>query len=333
MSSYIIENGQVVIRAKTEVFVQRDPTVFIKGDPGPPGPPGPPGDGSAFYKHTQNTPSATWTIIHNLNFEPWSDVEFKGKIQASVAPENPNDLVNFGTVNALLEGFDYKDAVLASAPSNINLNAPGSVIGGVTMTLANSRFIAANQTNNTENGLYNWNGASVLATRTADASTGAELRNAIVTVASGTGNNDNGVTYRQITQSVTLGISPVIWQVHGSGVPDASETTAGKVQRATLAELEAGTDTAKYVTPSLLASWSGRHLTVTTPPFGDGVNTVFVITHTLVDINPGVDIIRNSGNRDTVGVFTERLSNTSIRLTFASTAIPPVNGFVAKLRP
>ncbi|MBD2115790.1 MULTISPECIES: hypothetical protein [Microcystis] len=34
MSSYIIENGQVVIQAKTSVFVQRDPTIFIKGDPG-----------------------------------------------------------------------------------------------------------------------------------------------------------------------------------------------------------------------------------------------------------------------------------------------------------
>jgi len=80
MSSYIIENGQVVIRAKTEVFVQRDPTVFIKGDPGPPGPPGPPGDGSAFYKHTQNTPSATWTIIHNLNFEPQTQVFSSGGV-------------------------------------------------------------------------------------------------------------------------------------------------------------------------------------------------------------------------------------------------------------
>jgi hypothetical protein len=263
--------------------------------------------------------------------EFWSDTEFKGKIRASVAPENPNDLVNFGTLNALLEGFDYKDAVFASAPSNINLNAPGSTIGGVTMSLANPRFIAANQTNNTENGLYDWNGDSVPATRTADASTGAELRNAIVTVASGSGNNDEGVTYRQITQSVTLGTSPVIWQVHGAGIPDASETTAGKVQRATLAELEAGADTAKYVTPSLLASWSGRRRSVTTNPFGDGTNTVFVITHTLTDTNPSVEVIRNSGNRDTVGVFTERLSDTSIRLTFASTAVPSVNGFVAKL--
>ena len=89
--------------------------------------------------------------------EFWSDAEFKGEIRASAAPENPSDLVNFSTVTALLEGFDYKDAVFASAPSNINLNAPGSVIGGVTMSLANSRFIVVNQTMQAENGLYNWN--------------------------------------------------------------------------------------------------------------------------------------------------------------------------------
>lgn len=263
--------------------------------------------------------------------EFWSDAEFKGKIRASVSPEHPNDLVNFSTVNALLEGFDYKDAVFASAPSNLDLNAPGSIIGGVTMTLADSRFLAANQTNTAENGLYNWNGANVPATRTADANTGAELRNAVVTVASGSGNTDDSVTYRQITQSVTLGTSPIIWQVHASNTPNASETTAGKVQRATLLELETGTDTIKYVTPALLASWSGKRRSITTNPFGDGINTVFVITHTLTDTSPSVEVIRNSGNRDTVGVFTERLSNTSIRLTFAATAVPPINGFVAKL--
>lgn len=64
MSSYIIENGEVVIQAKTSVFVQRDPTVFIRGDAGPPG------DGSAFFLHTQSIASTTWLINHNLNLYP-----------------------------------------------------------------------------------------------------------------------------------------------------------------------------------------------------------------------------------------------------------------------
>ena len=53
MSSYIIENGEVVIQAKTSVFVQRDPTVFIKGNPGDAGLPGPPG-ASAYQVAVDN---------------------------------------------------------------------------------------------------------------------------------------------------------------------------------------------------------------------------------------------------------------------------------------
>lgn len=70
MSSYIVENGEVVIQAKTSVFLQRDPTVFIKGDKGDRGLPGLPGDGSAFFLHTQSTASNTWLINHNLNLYP-----------------------------------------------------------------------------------------------------------------------------------------------------------------------------------------------------------------------------------------------------------------------
>lgn len=51
MSNYIIENGEVLIQAKTSVLVQRDPTVFIKGDAGSPGPLGPPGlPGASAYE-------------------------------------------------------------------------------------------------------------------------------------------------------------------------------------------------------------------------------------------------------------------------------------------
>jgi len=81
MSSYIIENGEIVIQAKTSVFVQRDPTVFIKGDKGDRGLPRPPGDGSAFYKHIQTIPSAIWTIVHNLNFEPQTQIFSLGGVR------------------------------------------------------------------------------------------------------------------------------------------------------------------------------------------------------------------------------------------------------------
>lgn len=55
---------------------------------GPPGPPGPPGGGtgSGTYEHNQASPSALWTINHNLGFRPsitlltTGGVEFEAEI-------------------------------------------------------------------------------------------------------------------------------------------------------------------------------------------------------------------------------------------------------------
>ena len=38
--------------------------------PGPPGPPGPPGANGAGFDFTQASPSAVWTISHNLGVRP-----------------------------------------------------------------------------------------------------------------------------------------------------------------------------------------------------------------------------------------------------------------------
>ena len=40
-----------------------------QGEPGPPGPPGS-GEGGGVYEHTQTVSAATWTIVHNLGFNP-----------------------------------------------------------------------------------------------------------------------------------------------------------------------------------------------------------------------------------------------------------------------
>lgn len=52
------------------------------------GSPGLPGEGSAFYKHSQNTPSATWTIVHNLGFEPQTQVFSLGGVRIEAFIQN-----------------------------------------------------------------------------------------------------------------------------------------------------------------------------------------------------------------------------------------------------
>lgn len=52
------------------------------------GSPGLPGEGSAFYKHSQTTPSAMWTIVHNLNFEPQTQVFSLGGVRIEAFIQN-----------------------------------------------------------------------------------------------------------------------------------------------------------------------------------------------------------------------------------------------------
>lgn len=40
------------------------------GPAGPEGPEGPPGNAPVFYHHDQSIASATWTVIHNLGYNP-----------------------------------------------------------------------------------------------------------------------------------------------------------------------------------------------------------------------------------------------------------------------
>ena len=52
------------------------------------GSPGLPGEGSAFYKHSQATPSTIWTIVHNLGFEPQTQVFSLGGVRIEAFIQN-----------------------------------------------------------------------------------------------------------------------------------------------------------------------------------------------------------------------------------------------------
>ncbi len=62
------ESPNVTIEVTEQAVVVSEAVVGVQG---PPGPIGPPGDGSdKHYEHTQSTPSAVWTISHNLGKRP-----------------------------------------------------------------------------------------------------------------------------------------------------------------------------------------------------------------------------------------------------------------------
>jgi hypothetical protein len=99
----------------------------------------------------------------------------------------------------------------------------GDTVDGVVMATGD-RILIKNQSTQTENGIYTVN-ISGAPTRATDADTGVELEGAAVSVTEGTSNANT--TWNQTTDSITLGVSNIVWGQFGSSVPDASASTKG----------------------------------------------------------------------------------------------------------
>jgi hypothetical protein len=228
-------------------------------------------------------------------------------------------------LNAAVEGINWKDSVRVSTQGNLNLASPGATIDGITMA-ANDRFLARLQTTTSEIGIYIWNGAAVPATRSLDMNSAAEVEQATTTVEEGT---NAGATYRQTAVNVTLGTTPLAWTLFGTSAGAASESSAGILELATQAETDAGTDDLRAVTPLKLATsvFATRKFNAN---FGDGSATSFVITHNFNTFDVEVEVVRNSGNRDTVLAEVQRTSLNAV--TIVVDAAPAANAFRALVR-
>ena len=195
----------------------------------------------------------------------------------NAAPATANgEVVVFEQLNAAIEAVACKDNVRAASVANVTVSAPGASLDGIALT-SGDRILLRNQTTQTENGIYIFNGAATPATRALDASTFDELESAIVTVDEGT---NAGTTWRQTQVNGVLGTNNVIFTGFGSGVASASETTAGIAEIATQAETDAGTDDLRIVTPLKLATYSGRAKRFAVS-IGDASATSIVVTHNL----------------------------------------------------
>lgn len=236
------------------------------------------------------------------------------------APAAANDPARLADLNSAIEGLAWKDDARVATQANVTLSGPGATIDGVTMA-ANDRVLVRAQTAPAENGLYLWNGAATPMTRSPDASTADELKQAVVTVAEGA---SAGATFRQSSVNFTLGTDAVVWGSFGTSAPPASETTPGIAEVATQPETDAGTDDERFVTALKLANWSGR-LRKTSQTIGDGSATAFNIDHNFNTRAVTVEVFRNSGSYDTVLADVTRPSVNRVTVTFA--AAPASNGF------
>ena len=236
-------------------------------------------------------------------------------------PTLPQHAATKSYVDSAVEGLAWKDSVRAASTVNINLAAPGTTIDGVTMA-ANDRFLVKDQTTQSQNGIYIYNGSAVAATRAPDANTFAEIEQAVVTVEEGTSNGST--TWRQTQINGTIDTNNVLFTSFGTSAGAATETTAGVAEIATQAETNTGTDDARIVTPLKLTNWSGRKRKAIAT-IGDGSSTSFNLDHNFATRDVTVEVYKNSGNFDTVLVDVTRPSTNRVTLTFA--AAPASNSY------
>lgn len=253
-----------------------------------------------------------------------SDLDFnsQSRIRNLLAPVNSDEPVRLADLNSAVEGLAWKDSARVATSSNINLAAPGSTLDGITMVAAD-RFLARGQTTQSQNGIYIWNGAATPATRALDASTFAELEQAVITVEEGT---DAGASFRQTQVNGVIDTNNVLWTSFGTAAAAASETSAGIAELATQAETDAGTDDARIVTPLKLATsvWAKKKFAAS---IGDGSATSYTVTHNLNTRDCTVAVYRNSGNFDEVGCDVEHTTVNSVTVKFS--AAPTSNQFRA----
>lgn len=244
----------------------------------------------------------------------FTDFDFQSvsKVINLPAPSASGDGVPKSYVDSLVEGLAWKDSVRVSTQANLNLSSPGATIDGITMA-SQDRVLVRSQTTASQNGIYIWNGAAVAMTRSLDATTFAELEQAVTTVEEGT---SAATTWRQDQINGTIDSSTISWVAFGTSAPSASESTAGIAELATQAETDAGTDDARIITPLKLATWSGR-IKKFSVSIGDGSATSYTVTHNLASRDVHVTIYNASNYEEVITDVAHTTTNT-LTIIFAT---------------
>jgi hypothetical protein len=161
-----------------------------------------------------STNSVSIDII-NRNFINSSGVivgSYNGAVmQSFVTPVNDTDVANKAYVDSMASGLKWKTAVVAATTSNITLSGL-QTIDGVALS-AGDRVLVKNQTNQTENGIYEASATGW--TRSADSDTGAEILNSAMLVSGGTTNAGSQWTCSN-TGTITIGTTNITYtQISG----------------------------------------------------------------------------------------------------------------------
>lgn len=235
------------------------------------------------------------------------------------------DAITKQQLDAAIRGLDWKPEVVAASTGNVDIAAPGSTLDGVTLTAGMqtivgigtvTRVLLKNQTDATQNGIWDWNGAAAALTRSLDADSGAEISGMTVTVQGGTVNGDR--VYRASTDDpITIGTTPIAFIQVGAGGGSSyvagdglTESPGGTFNVGAGTGVTVQADTVSIDTNVIARKVAGN--------IGDGVATQFTVPHNLGTRDVVVSVYATDGTGDDVLADVQRPDLNNVLVAFAS---------------
>ena len=205
---------------------------------------------------------------------------------------NPQDAVTKAQLDAAVQGLKWKEPVRCATTANIVLSG-AQAIDGVTVA-AGDRVLVKNQTTAADNGVYL--AAAGAWTRSTDTDLSAEMLGASVFVSEGTA---QGNQQWQLTNDapIVVGTTALTWQQFGGGTTYTAGNGISIVGSAI----------------SIDQAVAARKGSVT---IGDGVATVFTVTHNLNTQDVLVSVRLVSTNEVVIADVVANGVNT-VQITFA----------------
>ncbi len=233
------------------------------------------------------------------------------------SPSVSSDAANKQYVDNIALGLKWKESVRAASTADLDLSGPGATIDGVTM-VAGDRFLAKNQTDASENGIYVFNGAAAAATRAPDADTSARVTPGLATsVEEGTVNEDSSWVLTTDAPIVLDTTNLVFGLMNGGSGPTYTEGNGVDITGGVIsAEVVAGGGvlvggTGLSVDPAVVVRKFAMNV-------GDGASTSITVNHALNTRDVTVEVYTNGSPWDTVFCEVNRTDVNNVALVFGT---------------
>ena len=132
--------------------------------------------------------------------------DFTSGTVSVATPTADNHAVTKAYADAQAQGVHWKGSCIAATTANIDLSSAPSAVDGVTLS-ADDRVLVKDQTDASQNGIYEFAGAGNAMSRTEDANTAQKLEGAAVFIRQGSTASDQG--YQVVTDDITPGTTNI----------------------------------------------------------------------------------------------------------------------------